>query len=323
MCTAISYRGKHHYFGRNLDLEYGLDEKICITPRRYPFQFRHKETIERHYAMIGAALVRDDYPLYFEATNEMGLSMAGLNFPGNAVYHPLTGGKENIASFELISWVLCQCADISAANKLLSDVQVVQTAFTSSMPPSPLHWIVSDREKSIVLESMADGLHIHDNPVGILTNNPPFEFHMYNLVNHRNLNPQQSGSTFSPTLSLLPYSNGMGAIGLPGDLSSASRFVRAAYMKENSIGGTLQQDIMQFFHLLDSVAMPRGSVITPDGRLEITRYSSCCDTVSGIYYYKTYENSRINWVDLNKADLELDRLVYYPMLCKPDFSAQN
>lgn len=323
MCTAISYIGKHHYFGRNLDLEYGFDEQICITPRRYPFQFRHGKAIPQHYAMIGTALVRDDYPLYFEATNEMGLSMAGLNFPQNAVYHAVSSDKVNIASFELIPWVLCQCADISAVKKLLSNLQVVNTAFKPTTPPSPLHWIISDREKSIVLESMADGLHIHDDPVGILTNNPPFDFHMYNLANHMNLKPQQSNNTFSPTLSLQPYSNGMGAIGLPGDLSSASRFVRAAFMKENSVGGTVQQDIVQFFHLLDSVAMPRGSVIMPDGRLEITRYSCCCDTVSGIYYYKTYENSRVSCVDLNKADLEQDRLVHYPMLHEPDFSAQN
>lgn len=323
MCTAISWKGTHHYFGRNLDLEYGFDEQICITPRGFFFQFRHTAPIEQHYAMIGTALVRENYPLYFEATNEAGLSMAGLNFPKNACYHPLDSHKVNIASFELIPWILSQCADVSAAKRMLSNVRVVDTAFSPSMPPSPLHWIISDREKSIVLESMADGLHIHDDPVGILTNNPPFDFHMYNLANHMNLKPQQSNNSFSPTLTLQPYSNGMGAIGLPGDLSSASRFVRAAFMKENSVGGTVQQDVVQFFHLLDSVAMPRGSVIMPDGRLEITRYSCCCDTVSGVYYYKTYENSRLSCVDLNKADLDQNQLVSYPMLHETDFFPQN
>lgn len=323
MCTAVSWNGTHHYFGRNLDLEYSLLEQICITPRCFPFSFQHRETVRHHYAMIGTALVQANYPLYFDATNEAGLSMAGLNFPKNAVYHPLDINKKNLASFELIPWILSQCKSVHEAQILLANVQITEDAFSENIPPTPLHWFISDSKESIVLESIADGLYIHRNPVGVLTNNPPFEFHLYNLANHRHLKPQQSENTFSKTLELQPYSNGMGTIGLPGDLSSASRFVRAAFMKENSVGGTVQQDITQFFHILDSVAMPRGSVIVPDGRFEITRYSSCCDTVSGIYYYKTYEGSRICCVDLHHEDLDAAQLSVYPMLQTADFHPQN
>ena len=322
MCTAVSWNSRHHYFGRNLDLEYDIAEQICITPRRYPFRFCHQNVLLSHYAMIGTAIVADDYPLYFDAVNEEGLCAAGLNFPDNAVYHSVDPQMCNIASFELIPRILCQCKTVSQAKALLENTRVTDDSFRKDVKPTPLHWIISDAKESIVLESMADGMHIHQNPYGVLTNNPPFNFHCYNLANYRHLTPHHAQNTFSPSLSLDSYSNGMGAIGLPGDLSSASRFVRAAFMKENSLGGSVEQDIAQFFHILDSVAMLKDSVILPDGRYEITRYSNCCDTVSGKYYYKTYENCRICYVDLHDADLESTQLQYLPMLHSADFYQQ-
>ena len=102
MCTAISYKNGDAYFGRNLDLERGYGEQVVITPRQYRFTMRHGAPIIHHYAMIGMAAVADGYPLYYDATNEMGLSMAGLNFPGNAVYHSYDPCKDNIAPFECI-----------------------------------------------------------------------------------------------------------------------------------------------------------------------------------------------------------------------------
>ena len=120
MCTALAMSGKDRYFGRNLDLEYSYIETITITPRNFPFAFRKKETIAHHYAMIGTAYVRDGYPLYYDATNEKGLSMAGLNFPGNAVYKPYVIGRENVAPFELIPWILGQCATVKEAKEKLS-----------------------------------------------------------------------------------------------------------------------------------------------------------------------------------------------------------
>ena len=88
MCTAATYRTRDHYFGRTLDYEFSYAEEVTITPRNFPFRFRHVRPLDHHYALIGMATVAEDYPLYYEATNEKGLSMAGLNFPGNAVYRP-------------------------------------------------------------------------------------------------------------------------------------------------------------------------------------------------------------------------------------------
>mgnify|MGYP003293827514 CR=1 FL=1 len=115
MCTAISYKNGAAYFGRNLDLEYGYDERVVITPRNFIFEFRHKEPIFSHHAMIGMATVVDGFPLYYEATNEKGLSAAGLNFPENAVYYDFDNKKDNIAPFEFIPWILGKCASVDEA----------------------------------------------------------------------------------------------------------------------------------------------------------------------------------------------------------------
>lgn len=324
MCTSITYQTTHHYFGRNLDLEYGYQETVTITPRNVPFSFRKVPPLPHHYAMIGMAYVADGYPLYYDATNEMGLSMAGLNFPGNADYKPELDGKDNVSPFEFIPWVLGQCADLTQVRDLLSRLNLTDLPFSPELPLSPLHWMISDREASITVESVRDGLKIYDNPVGVLTNNPPFVFHMTNLANYMNLSPEPPENRFSPALDLPPYSRGMGAMGLPGDLSSASRFVKAAFTKLNSRSGSSESEsVSQFFHILDSVAQQRGCVHMGGGKYEITRYSSCCNMDTGVYYYTTYENRRITGVALRHEDLDGRQLVCYPLLEHQSVCMQN
>lgn len=165
MCTAATYATKDHYFGRTLDYEFSYHEAVTITPRNYPFRFRKMTVLEHHYAIIGMAMVIDDYPL------------------------------------------------------------------------SPLHWMISDKESSLTVECVKEGLKIYNNPIGILTNNPPFDFQMLHLSNYMNLTSKVAVSRFSDAFNLDAYSRGMGAIGLPGDLSSASRFVKAAFTKTNSFSG--------------------------------------------------------------------------------------
>lgn len=314
MCTALSYRTKHHYFGRNLDLERGYGEQVVITPRNYPFTFRHRSTQNRHYALIGMAAVMDDYPLYFEATNEKGLSMAGLNFPGNAVYGDYVEGKENMAPFELIPYLLGACATAGEAKTLLEQVNVLACNFRADLPATPLHWLISDRESSLVLECTKTGLQVWENPFGVLTNNPTFDWHRTNLGQYMHLHEGAAENRFSAKLPLENFSLGMGAVGLPGDFSSPSRFVRAVFVKEKSLcDGTEQGSVVQFFRILQSVAMPKGCVQTPDGQYEYTRYSCCCDTDTGVFYYTTYDNMTLRKVELSSIDPEGDSLHCHPI----------
>ena len=324
MCTAVSWRPGCHYFGRNLDLEYSYQEAVTVTPRNYPFRFRMLPAAESHYAMIGVATVEEGYPLYYDATNEKGLCMAGLNFPGLAHYGKPVSGKDNVASFELIPWILGSCDTVRQAEQRLRHSNIIDTAFSDAFSPTPLHWIIADADRCITVEAMEDGLHIHENHVGVLTNNPPFDFHLYNLRSHMQVSTAPAANLFSKALELKPYSNGMGGFGLPGDLSSASRFVRASFVKLNSIAGnTEEKNVSQFFHILNSVAMPRGCVQMPEERYEITLYSSCCNADRGIYYYTTYDNSRICAVDMYLENLNGDRTISYPLMHEPDFFMQN
>ena len=311
MCTAVSYKNGDAYFGRNLDLERGYGEGVVITPRRYLLPMRKVQTLPNHYAMIGMATIADNFPLYFDATNEKGLSMAGLNFPGNAVYHDCVPGKDNIAPFELIPWVLGQCASVAEAKQLMSRMNLANISFSEQLPASPLHWMISDKNFSIAIESLADGLHVYDDPFEVLTNNPPFDYHRINMSNYMSLHAGPADNHFRENAHLHNYSLGMGAIGLPGDFSSASRFVRAFFVKENS--GAARDEassINQFFHILNAVAMPKGCVWTERG-FEYTRYSSCCNADKGIYYYTTYNNLQISSVCMHDVDLEESCLYCY------------
>ena len=316
MCTAISYKTKDHYFGRNLDLEYSYNETVTITPRNFIFEFRIVGKMKSHFSMIGMAYIAEGYPLYYDATNENGLSIAALNFPQNAHYKLFCEGKDNITPFELIPWVLGQCATVGEAEKLLEQINILNENFSDELPLSPLHWIISDKGRSITLESVKAGIKVYDNPAGVLTNNPTFDYQLFNLNNYMSLTNDAPQNTFAldNNLQLKTYSRGMGAMGLPGDCSSMSRFVRATFVKMNSVSGdTENESVSQFFHILQSVAMPRGCVKAGENDYAVTIYSSCCNTDSGIYYYTTYNNNQINAVDMHKENLNGNTLIAYPL----------
>lgn len=324
MCTAATYKTKDFYIGRTLDYEFSYGEEITVTPRNYPFTFRHEGSLRTHYAIIGMAHVAGDYPLYYDAVNEKGLGMAGLNFVGNAVYAQTREGKRNVAQFEFIPWLLSRCANLKEARKALENMNLVGTPFSEQFPAAQLHWIIADETGSIVVESMADGLKVYDNPVGVLTNNPPFEMQMFNLNNYMYLSEKQPENHFAKEVPLQIYSRGMGALGMPGDLSSMSRFVRAAYTRMHAVSGESETDsVGQFFHILGSVEQQRGCCEVADGKYEITIYTSCMNASKGIYYYTTYQNHRIMAVDMHREDLEGEALVRYPMKNEESFGYQN
>ena len=324
MCTAVTYRTKDFYFGRTLDYEFSYGEEITVTPRNYPFSFRYLPEKREHYAIIGMAHVEEDYPLYYDAVNEKGLGMAGLNFVGNAVYGEVREGKENVAVFELIPYILSQCENTEEARKLLGKIQITDTKFKEQLPNGRLHWIIADEKEAITVESVTEGLKIYENAPGVLTNNPPFPMQMFQLNNYMQLSSRQPENLFSDQLSLETYSRGMGALGLPGDLSSASRFVRVAFTKLHARSGEGEADsVGQFFHILGSVEQTRGCCELENGKYEITIYTSCCNASRGIYYYTTYSNSQITAVDMHREDLDGSVPVHYPMLTKQQILWQN
>lgn len=324
MCTAITYKTDDLYFGRTLDYELSFGENVTITPRSFPFHFRHEKAEKKHYAMIGMAHIEDNYPLYYDAVNEKGLCIAGLNFVKSAVYKDVEKGKHNVAQFELIPWLLGKCKNVSEAVKLLEQTNICAVPFSENLGVAKLHWLIADKDRTVTVEAVSDGLKIFENPVGVLTNEPSFECQLFSLNNYMSLSPKESKNRFSKKLELNAYSRGMGAIGLPGDLSSASRFVRASFVRMNSVsGGCEPESVSQFFHILNSVSQPRGCCDLGDGKYEITIYTSCCNADKGIYYYTTYENSRVCAVTMHNEDLDGKELISYPLIDKMHVHLQN
>ena len=324
MCTAATYKTKDFYIGRTLDYEFSYGEEVVVTPRNYPFAVRFQGEMKSHYAMIGTAYVAGDYPLYYDAVNEKGLRIAGLNFVGNAHYKRPVEGKDNITQFELIPWILGKCATVKEARRLLDGMNLIDTPFLENLPVAQLHWIIADKEECITLEAVEEGLKIYENPVGVLTNNPPFQYQMFNLNNYMHLAVGNRENTFAKDLDLNQYSRGMGGLGLPGDLSSQSRFVRVAFVKMNSLSGDSEaESVSQFFHILGSVDQQRGCCKLGEDKYEITLYTSCCNADKGIYYYNTYDNHQISAVDMHKTDLDGEKLSAYALVKGEQIHMQN
>lgn len=305
MCTAVNTK---NFFGRNLDYEKNFGQEIVVSPRNFEFDFRHNKKSTSHPLIIGMAKVIDGVPLYFDAMNEYGLAVAGLNFEDNAVYNKKSDEKINISSFEFISYILTNAESVSGVRKILANANITDDTFDSCTPYSPLHWIISDSSESITAESVKEGLKVYDNKIGVLTNNPEFPFHLSYVTMFSNVSSKPLHSDFKP------FSRGMSGIGLPGDMSSPSRFVRASFIKQNSLSDSLSQ----FFHMLSSVEQIEGAVEVREGKLEKTLYSSAIERKTLTYYYTTYSNRRINAVTAKSPDS--NALERYKLKEKEDIS---
>ena len=324
MCTAATYQTKCFYFGRNLDYERGFGEQVTVTPRHFPLPMRHMEDMPCHYAMIGMASVQASYPLYYDAVNEKGLCIAGLNFVRSAVYSPEVPGRTNVTQFELIPWLLGRCATADEACTLLEDVHITDEGFLPGLPPAKLHWLLADRHRCVAVEQTVEGLRIHDDPAGVLTNEPPFPLQLFALNNYAHLSPRPPENRFAPALPLAEYSRGMGAMGLPGDLSSQSRFVRAAFTRMNSVSGEGEgESVSQLFHILGAAAQQRGCCVLADWACELTLYTSCCNADTGVYYYTTYDSGHVAAVDMHREDLDGESLACYPLDSRWHAAYQN
>lgn len=309
MCTALH---AHGCFGRTLDLEYTYAEKVVATPRDFTLPMRHLPPLKQHHAILGMATIADGYPLYYDAVNEQGLAMAGLHFPHSGVYAPVSDREDNVASFELIPYVLGKCADVAQAKSLLATVRVCDTAFSAAYPPSKLHWMVADAKNAIVVESTAQGVTIYDNPIGAMTNEPTFDKQLANWDTFAHLTAAE------PTPTPPHLGRGSGSLGLPGDFTSPSRLVRGAFAVAHSEGG---DPVGQFFHLMATVEVPRGCLRLPDGKPVVSQYTSCMDLGEKVYYYRTYGCHRIHGVRLDSPDG--DTLRTYPLPERDEIRWEN
>ena len=310
MCTAVSLNFSHHFFARTLDLDTSYGEAVISTPRKYSFKYRYEKPQGEHYAILGAGAVFDNTPLYYDAFNEAGLAVAALNFPGEAFYFKKRQGALNVASFELISFILSQCATLSEAVELLNRVNITDDSFSDDLPSTTLHWIVADKFGAVAVESVADGLKIYENQLGVLTNSPPFPYHKTRVCDFMGLDSGAPKNEICESVKLPYYSGGLGAMGLPGDFSSSSRFVRGVFLKNHTVssGG-----VSQAFHIMDNLAVPEGAVIKRNGKCFFTVYTSVADTDERVYYFTTADSRRIRAVKMTEEDISSDTLSVFSM----------
>lgn len=307
MCTAIKWS---NYFGRTLDNMENYNMNIAITPRNYDFKFRHTNINDKHYSIIGMAYIEDNYPLYGEAANEKGLAIAALEFVDNACYFNMDLNKISICVFEVIPYILRQCDTVMDARSLLKNINIINETFNNNLYLTPLHFIISDKKDSIVLESTIKGINIYDNPYNVLTNNPEFDYHKINVNRYMHLTSKYPENNFSQNLALKPFSFSFGLIGLPGDYSSPSRFIKALFLINNSQDVKQNEAINHFFHMLDSISPVKGVALTKDNKSQFTIYSSCIDLDNLIYYYKTYWDNQIKAIKLINEDASNKLIIY-------------
>lgn len=312
MCTCIMIKNNNNtFFGRNMDIVDSFNEKIILIPRNYQINLKKERKISNHFAIIGMGTIINNYPLLADAANEKGLAIAGLSFIGNAKYYEYNDEKINLAPYELVLYLLANYENISQVKTALSQINIINEDFSESIKLTSLHFMISDQNESIVLETTKEGMKIYDNPYNILTNNPPFSYHIENIKNYLHLNNNIPENTFDKKLTINPYSYGQGLIGLPGDYSSSSRFIKALYIKNNMLlTNNCENTIEHFFYCLESVKMIKGIVKTEKG-YEYTRYTSCINTTSSIYYYMTYDNHTIKQINLKSHNLNENNLIIY------------
>ena len=266
MCTAIA-DGRRGIFGRTLDVAEEYGEEALLLPRGCSLPFAGG----RHLAIVGVGRMEGGVPLLFDGMNEKGLWGAALRYPP-----ALWGGGEGeeVPSFALLPLVLGRCASLGEVRAYLGSIRVTDRPFSAVLPPSPLHFIFADGGGTLVAEPEAAGLRLWDSAVGVLANAPSYEAQLSHLAQFSHL-----GSVCRRPCAAMPApAAASSAVGLPGDFSSLSRFVRAAFYLHHLEG----EGIPFGLRVLGGVSVPEGAVRTEEGT-HFTAYTSVADRTGGRY----------------------------------------
>ena len=313
MCTGVRFNDEkgNMFFGRNLDWSVGYGQRIVVTPKNYHYQSAFLGERMPKYAVIGMGIVEANTPLYFDCGNEKGLAIAGLNFPGYAEYekNPVEG-KMNIAAYEFPLWVAMNFSTVDEVEEALKSVAIIAKPINDKYPVSMLHWIIGDKDRSIVVEYTGGGMQIFHNDVDVLTNQPGYAWHQENLRNYMNLSSPQPKKVSWGKATMRAFGSGSLMRGLPGDYYSPSRFVRVAYLNTHyPTKATEEENVSRLFHTLAGVAMIDGAAAMSDGEFEKTVYTGGFSAATKTYYWNTYEDPTIKKALLSDYDIDGEELM--------------
>ena len=294
MCTAIFYKSSGSFFGRTLDHPLSYGEAPMVIKRGYGIRLRYLGDLKFGGDAICMGIARGGFPLIFDGVNEFGVGIAGLNFPRSARFFEEKKGYLNLASYEVIPYILSQAQSTAQACDILTRVNITPDKFDTDTTGATLHFIVADKNKSIIAEQTDEGMRIYDNRFGALTNEPPYPAQCLFMNRYKGLSDREKQCEFFKED---PHSFGEGSIGLPGDLSSPSRFVRAAFGIKFGTAGYKEEALMTAMHILESVSVIRGTVKDGTDGYK-TQYLSIMDLDSFSYYYRRYDDLSLNKVSL-------------------------
>jgi choloylglycine hydrolase len=313
-CTGIVLPADDGGYVRARTMEFARDlhSEVIVVPRGYARRGTTPDgspglSWQTRYASVGANAL--GLPVMVDGLNEAGLSVGLFYFPGSAGYmsYRRTDAQRTIAPWELGSWLLDNFADVDEVRARIADISVVPVALAALGTVPPLHYMVSDANgRSLVLEYVDGALRVYNNPLGVLTNSPGFDWQTTNLRNYLFLSPHNPRPGNVGAVEFKPFGEGAGALGLPGDFTPPSRFVRAAFFVQSAVRSASTADaVTQAFHLLNNFDIPMGSVRQQarNGRsgpaYEYTLWTSAADMKARRYYFRTYADSRLRMIDLS------------------------
>lgn len=307
MCTSLTYLNSRgdHFLARTMDFAFELHGQPMFMPRNRTVKGDAGDFTTK-YGFVGAGRTIG-HELFVDGVNEYGVGVAALYFPGNTQYvTDAAADKLGLAPHDFTAWALGNATSVADLRELVKHVQLVDLPVALLGVTTPLHFIISDPTgDTAVLEATAHELRLIDNPIGVMTNSPEFGWHLQNLSTYGTLTNQER-----PLQSVLGYQlktqgPGTGALGLPGDYTSPSRFVRTAFAKQFSeptpdIPSTL--NLLQ--HLLDWVTIPKGVKLKADGDSDYTQYRGFMSLDERAYYMEPYDNLELHRVALTQDMLE-------------------
>ena len=300
MCTAMTLQTlqDNTFLGRTMDFSYPLDPGLYVVPRNYTWNsILNNRSFQNRFSFIG---VGQNIPhvAFADGVNEKGFAAAALYFPGYAQYDEEDSSDistVSIAAYELLGYLLGNCASVDQAAGLLDKVRIVGTKDSITQSVAPLHWIIAEQSgRCAVIEKTAGGLYLWNNPLGILSNSPDFSWHMTNLRNYMNIQPFQRPEAKWDSVKLTPFGQGADTIGLPGDYTPPARFVKTAYQKSHiPTPANDREAVISGFHVMAGVSIPKGIVVTNRQTIDYTQYTAFMSLSTAEYYFKTYDESGI------------------------------
>ncbi|GGC92396.1 linear amide C-N hydrolase [Enterococcus wangshanyuanii] len=309
MCTSITMTTDEQdvLLARTMDFGVVLEAEPTFIPRKkFVFNNDDSDNHKNDYAFVGMARQENDAFIFADGLNEKGLSCATLYFSGYADYNDQAHDKTYpLAPHDVVPFLLSSCATVREAAEVMENAQIENISLDFLETVLPLHWVVTDASgQSIVIEYIDEILQIHDNTVGVMTNSPDYLWHVTNLRNYIGLSTTQKTEFQLQNIIMRPFGEGAGSFGLPGDFTSPSRFIRAAFLKSCLQEVESEVDaVTAAFHVLSNVSVPKGLVQTTDS-YDYTQYTSIMMNSSLKYYYKTYNNQRIRCIDLTAEDFD-------------------